>query len=55
MKCVQPDSHKRSTGSLDYSRSQESMVPEEKLSNVPNQLLAEEYVSYLIFVFNLCD
>jgi len=44
MKCVQPDSHKRSTGSLDYSRSQESMVPEEKLSNVPNQLLAEEYV-----------
>jgi len=44
MRCVQPDSHKRSTGSLAYSRSQESMVPEERLSNVPNQLLSEEYV-----------
>ena len=45
MRCVQPDSHKRSTGGLAYSRSQESMVPEERLSNVPHPLLAEEYVS----------
>jgi len=44
MRCVQPDSHKRSTGGLAYSRSQESMVPEERLSNVPHPLLAEEYV-----------
>lgn len=44
MRCVQPDSHKRSSGGLQYSRSQEAMVPEERRSNVPNQLLLDEYV-----------